>query len=419
MTKSRNRGRPPPRDSRDDRDSAQSYRPRSRDGRPPRPPQLAQPDQWRNSRYPRLRDSREYYPDRGHDYRPPPSPPVNTDRPPQGDFTFRAEMPQGVQRQFDESYRPQDNRDSDRPRNRRGDQRHASRDVRQPPFLRRPFRRFVPAERELLSATRETGNEIALFNLNTGVTYRSLDQLTDSDEAEMDISGDEDSGEPSHKRARVADKQAADANSAPKWSNPDPYTALPASDTTTQGKKRDIVQLIRKARVTPKNAISTPVPEQAEDFISFETDESEDGDEVQFIKEVTINSASPRSGVPHAPRGPRSSEQAPRNAADDRDRYDIQSVPRQRGPPPPPPTSSLPPPPPSLPANYLLGSRKRTHDDAIKMPDTKLGAPPGPKHGNGIIDFWAEKADEEPTPWIVMSHSNNTRPAVWLVHKPI
>jgi non-canonical poly(A) RNA polymerase PAPD5/7 len=49
-----------------------------------------------------------------------------------------------------------------------------------------------------------------------------------------------------------------------KWSNPDPYTVLPAGDVA---KKRDVVKLIRKAKVAV-----APIPnglEANEDFISF------------------------------------------------------------------------------------------------------------------------------------------------------
>lgn len=63
----------------------------------------------------------------------------------------------------------------------------------------------------------------------------------------------------------------------PKWSNPDPYTALPA-DENYNGPKKDIVQLIRKAKVDAASQHETTNGvREGIDFISF-NDASEEGE---------------------------------------------------------------------------------------------------------------------------------------------
>lgn len=91
--------------------------------------------------------------------------------------------------------------------------------------------------------------------------------------------------------------------SLPKWSNPEYYTALPPPDES-QRKKKDVVKLIRKARVAiGKNTASANQVVANDDFISFDLggnqSESDSSDAVEL----------PRfrgGGVPGAPSGPRS-----------------------------------------------------------------------------------------------------------------
>jgi non-canonical poly(A) RNA polymerase PAPD5/7 len=93
------------------------------------------------------------------------------------------------------------------------------------------------------------------------------------DAAEVESSEEDDSDDDGpRKRTKV---EASDASAAPKWSNPDPYTALPPPETLGAPKK-DIVQVIRKAKneAAPK---TDKVADNA-DFISFNFDDEGDAE---------------------------------------------------------------------------------------------------------------------------------------------
>ncbi|KAH8899849.1 hypothetical protein GQ53DRAFT_634353 [Thozetella sp. PMI_491] len=367
---------------------------------------------------------------------PPPAPgyaPPSDFQPPRGDFTFRFDKPAGVGSTVD-SYRPDGGlRPPTGPRDSRG---RPARNERRNDLMRgkarTPWRPFVAAERELLNARHPSNGERVMFNSEQEVKYKAVEELSDSDETDMDISGDEEDGEPSRKRARLSDDKAAPATVvAPKWSNPDPYTALPPPDTVTNQKKKDMVQLIRKARVEasePSEAKSSATAQAAE-YIACDSDDSEEG-------EVMVKpgpSAAPRAHVDNtapnnAPTGPRASMTA-------------LSI-NNGGPPPaslPPRPVTLPDPAPRRPvpeepasqrnstnsggnrvdAAPALGSRKRTHDDKIKLPDharlkkvTKMQA-----YGE-LIAEWKVVKGEPSCPWNTVDHSHSPLMGVWL-HKEI
>lgn len=446
------------RDRRDDNHN--ENRPRHH-GLPPRPPQGA--DAYRPSNDYSDRNGRNDYSQRNRDNRDhgPPLRNARNDRddrdsfrPPQGDFSFRFDKPSGVQ----DSYRPDDSRPS---RNRRdrgpnsgsqgrpgryNDTRRGGRPQGRGNFGGRPWRPFVAAERELLSSSHTTGDEQALYNAENGVTYRDLDELSDSEEAEMDISGDEADGaeEPSTKRARLGIDNSESGNSVPKWSNPDPYTALPP-ETSQAGKKKDVVQLIRKARVQEKET-RTSLPSATEDFISFDDfDDSDDNVEgaVQPVASSARNNV--LDAVPGAPTAPRPTEaRSPEKASNHAD--------SAAPPPAPPKTTSTPAPQrqvidltgsrevidlsdsPTLaqatpmaapsktrftypdPTPSALGSRKRTFDDEVKLPHSKLKrGKPAPRQGMAIVSEWKAIPKEDPTPWTKgkEDHSASPRMGVW------
>lgn len=199
--------------------------------------------------------------------------------------------------------------------------------------------------------------------------------MSDDDELEMDMSSEESdsaSGNdgPSKKRAKVDDADQSKED-VPKWSNPDPYTALPCPDETTR-KKRDVVKLIRKARVEEESKAAAPA--KAEDFISFDfSDDEKDDDD-----DETSDSGS-------------ESEYEPEPAKDPEPARD-HSNPTKR----PVPTG-----PASL-SNAATSSRKRTFDDEIKPPDytqmKKMTTKPA--KGN-LLPMWLPKKTEEPCPWTV------------------
>ncbi|KAL1968535.1 hypothetical protein VTN77DRAFT_1745 [Rasamsonia byssochlamydoides] len=214
------------------------------------------------------------------------------------------------------------------------------------------FPRPTTSERPLLTTKRETTPELLGAPKDGAqkapLKFAPLDELTDSDEAEMDVSSDDDedgSRPPRKKRAVEAD--TAKAPPAPKWSNPDPYTVLPPPDET-QTKKTDVVKLIRKARlaaaappVTRTDAVTTN-----EDFISFDFDDDLDG--------------------PKEPEPPENAPKGPKNARD-----------------------------------VASGKRKRTHDDEIKGYSKKTSPFAGKfRSDGGILDQWKAHPSENGTPWL-------------------
>jgi non-canonical poly(A) RNA polymerase PAPD5/7 len=257
------------------------------------------------------------------------------------------------------------------------------------------------------------------------VRYKAVDDMSDSDEAEMDVSDDEDDEDqqPRKKLARTENK-AADGDSVPKWSNPDPYTALPPPDES-QRKKKDVVKLIRKARVTAATE-NTVKPATTDDFISFD----DLGDDQEMAN--SFNSADEVGyGVPGAPTGPRGQQaQAPNNFRENgypQSKAEEPVESNSRGPTtskiqielPNRPHANLPKKPTAvidLTSDPSLGNRKRNIRDEIKGPPMIHG-PSGqraPSDGK-IVASWRAKAGRPSTPWIEMDHSQTSNMGLWYV----
>ncbi|KAJ4251049.1 hypothetical protein NW762_011699 [Fusarium torreyae] len=341
------------------RPDSDSYRPRDRHDLPPRPPR----DDYRQS------DS----------YRP---------RMPQGDFTFRVDKPAGIP-EFPVDYRgPSDRRGPRRDGRGRGRGRGGRR--WQPP----PH----PSERALVNGTTANLPEERLGEEGTA-KFRDVDELSDDDELEMDISSSSETEGPSKKRAKTTDDTDS-GDAAPKWSNPDPYTALPCPDESTR-KKRDMVKLIRKARVedqSDKLAATT----EAEDFISFDLTEDEESSEEEEAPPPPPREPPPPP-PPNAPTGPRA----------DIDRY-VPSPDKAQ-----PPTNGTSQESSRRNANDPLGSRKRTANDEIKPPDYGQLKKVSTKPVKGmLLPSWQPKANEDPCPWDTVDHTATTNMAFRL-HKEI
>ena len=207
--------------------------------------------------------------------------------------------------------------------------------------------------------------------------FRNLDEISDDDEQEMEISGESGSEEeqPSKKRARTGDEEAGD--DVPKWSNPDPYTALPCPDETTR-KKRDVVQLIRKARV--EDAAKPDEPSKAENFLSFDLTEDEEGEDEDEEEQQTTSQIPSVNGA---------SDARPANGVSFEDRS---------GP---------------------LGSRKRTAQDEIKPPDYGSFQKGRSKPSKGsVVADWLPKRDESPCPWATYDH-RSTHNMAFRLHKEL
>lgn len=136
--------------------------------------------------------------------------------------------------------------------------------------------------------------------LSESETDMDLDSA-DDDAADSDNSPEEGSIEPAAKKVRRAPTSTAAEDLKPKWSNPDPYTSLPPPDES-QAKKKDVVQLIRKAKVEQekKDAETNGVTENA-DFISFNFDDNpEESDEESSSSDDSAKDSFPPSRAGHS-----------------------------------------------------------------------------------------------------------------------
>ncbi|OWP02916.1 hypothetical protein B2J93_3496 [Marssonina coronariae] len=323
----------------------------------------------------------------------------------------------------------------------------------------------LAAERDFLKTNREPTPELMTGmdeDTENGAKYIAVDDVSDSEEAEMDMSDDEtdEAQQPKTKQARTEGK-AADGDSVPRWSNPDPYTALPPPDES-RGKKKDVVKLIRKARVTSSSEHVTKSA-TTDDFISFDFgDEKEPRDDYEPQFE-------PRgSGVRGAPLGPRGFSGSANQVSISKPAANIEqnghSYLEQRVAPTIPfSDANLPRGPAaqnqsSLPARPImstskdtsfqikakanpvnrnnvidltsdpaLGTRKRNLEDELKVPrdikapptihDKNQGKPGRPSNGS-ILSGWVRNPQSPASPWIGIDHSDSASMGVWL-HKEI
>lgn len=232
----------------------------------------------------------------------------------------------------------------------------------------RPPRRFnfrapppPPSERPLFTqAHLQESSEPTFGGDGAEDKFRNLDDLTDTDETDMEESIDEDHEEnndtegPPSKRSRINDQGDA-AAMGPKWSNPDPYTALPPIDSDSR-KKTNVVHLIRKARNTAAVEQKDATASHDDDFISFDLDDDEG---------VNVSTA-----PPDAPLGPRLG------------RHDF------------------------IPSNVPSALGKRTRDEFENAPlvTPKYGQQ---YHSDGrVLQIWRADADDDATPWVENTRSS-------------
>lgn len=277
--------------------------------------------------------------------------------------------------------------------------------------------------------------------------YLDFKDLSDSEADEGNADG------PSKKRARLNEGGQDHENTppaAPKWSNPDPYTVLPPSEPGA--KKKDVVHLIRKARMAAENAGALK-PADTQDFISCNLDSDSDSDEndnenngetrasgtnsnndtdnaggrggavnssgnkKRGVNELgssgtagTADTAGPSESKSAKKKKTRAEKAAARaeKAAAKKGKAAVL---------PPPPLSPPPPPPPEF-----NPSRKRTHNDQIKLPDhAKLKRTASMPTAGYIVPPWQVKPGEDACPWLqdhtdILEADNKT--VVWL-HREI
>lgn len=181
--------------------------------------------------------------------------------------------------------------------------------------------KIATAERPLLRSRQDTEPE-QMFGIayKAGVTKRfiSADDMSDSEEELMEESESENDNSggvslitpdgperPAKRRAFEVKKPIERVSTMSKWSNPDPYTVLPPIDDT-QRKKRDVVKIIRKARVSTEKAVTSQSQAAAnDDFISFGFEEGDTDTEENATQKPTRNEVRANgSGMLRVPSGP-------------------------------------------------------------------------------------------------------------------
>ena len=338
-----------------------------------------------------------------------------------GDFTFRYDAPglTAMKLSNAETYRP-----------------HSPPHLRSPPRLRervrdnvsqyRPSQRGgrgnyrgrggprLASEREFLKGNRAPTPELMPGmdeDDGHGVRYLPVEDVSDSDEAEMDLSDEEndDNDQPKKKQVRT-ERRAVDADQAPRWSNPDPYTALPPPDESLR-KKKDVVKLIRKARVNAISENTSKAEGAADDFISLDFgNESEDDYEPPMQM---------GHGVAGAPRGPRSAQRDYNHESSYEQHPDPKAAPLNHMPRdaqiPQSKVSNKTAATVDLTPDPTLGNRKRNIRDEIKGPpmihDTTKGK--RPPSGGSIARSWVAPNGSSGTPWVSIDHSDTPKMGVW------
>ena len=310
-------------------------------------------------------------------------------------------------------------------------------------------KRFLPAE-DLSDSAEEDMEE----------SDSDQNEHTTADGQEFPVSAEPADGEPetveppAKRQAREPTASAVNEGArVPRWSNPDPYTVLPPPDET-QRKKKDVVKLIRKARIVSEN---TPTAQSQvatnDDFISFGFDDDlAQGPQNDIPSDDELTYGNGVSGAPSGPRQFSHSQnlhgQAPTNAPGADGPFlsanslgpppsgefpvpeQLQVTSRDEWPPPDvdaalgpdvaakvlsAPSFTFPKIPqnpirdawPPSDVNAALGTRKRTHDDV-----NKDEPPRPPKSGltnaqalkGKVVQEWTWKPNSVATPWLVQDH---------------
>lgn len=347
-------------------------------------------------------------------------------RPPASDFSFRAEAPRGVDvsRTYDrrDDYRPSDSsrRQNDRDRGSRNDrggrrERGGNHPRGRGGYQGRSFVSRKAADRPFLSTNREKTPEL-MPGMDEDEEhlpkFRALDEVDEEEEADEPHEGsgaEEEEGQPRKKQPRTTTSGAADGNSVPKWSNPDPYTALPCPDESA-AKKKDVVKLIRKARVSAGHEVAKKTAE-TDDFISFnfdeenEDNEDEESDNEDSHMSISSDDEAEVASKPAPPTGPKADKSFSHRDEVVGERPAVNadiSTPRAK-------SRTL-----DISTDPELGNRKRTFDDQIKGKLPPMTPKPVPKYPakGGIMSQWKSKDRLNPTPWLV-DHSMTYNMGDW------
>lgn len=281
------------------------------------------------------------------------------------------------------------------------------------------FQRPKISERPLLTTKHEASEELTFRSDNVQDKFREVENLSETDDEQMEFSDSEDEAQPS-KRIRLEANDSS-ANAGPRWSNPDPYTSLPPVDDSNR-KHKDVVKLIRKARIDGIVGQGAPAATN-QDFISFDFDYNEYND-ASIAPRPTVGLQS--SAPPNAPVGPKADvamtdgSEVPANApirpkADDVTRSgqgtDVYAptgpkanVTRITG-------QQMPKQPPAQ-DNISLGKRKR--DDNPRPPRKRKTNSDGM-----VLVEWQAGANVDSTPWLTGGDDKELEPPGVSLHKEI
>ncbi|WPH02775.1 Hypothetical protein R9X50_00564300 [Acrodontium crateriforme] len=333
-------------------------------------------------------------------------------RPQEGQFTFRAQGP-SAPRFPEEQPPPRSDRRSGRDRNGGGRGRGGNRGGRGG----RGGYVYKPKQAHSRAILRESGREKTpeqLEGMNNSGTSHFMEVLSDSEYDDqggvIDLTHEsEDESEGPRKRTKT--KASSDAEAArPKWSNPDPYTVLPPPETLGAPKK-DIVQVIRKAKVeVAAKPDDTNAVKENVDFISFNFgDDDDDDDDDSSIAEIN----KPPPNAPTAPSAQRDHnvDESRRNPPAQYGREMRSSAVTNDIPPPPPPYGLV------MPSDAELRER-RAGPETMNKRKRKGQETRDNRLVGDIVDEWLPN-HSDPTPWCERQYSQIESPALRRLHEEI
>ncbi|GAB7339587.1 hypothetical protein MBLNU457_6187t1 [Dothideomycetes sp. NU457] len=271
------------------------------------------------------------------------------------------------------------------------------------------------------------------------------------------IDSDEEDEHPRAKRARIGSPKATAARTPaptasvdpprPKWSNPDPYTVLPPPGESSNKPKKDVVQLIRQAKV--ENQAEAKSNEASTDFISLSFDDegrdnADGGEEGEVLSDTDdvkdlaplqrpkttfshLDNLHPQRSVSgsSAP-----SDNVPKPGTAQSYRHTSNGLPPMPDmtsnawpPPPPPPVDDALPPPPAEPAleydtqqDYQKAIERQENTSLANKPKNKKRKFDQVRDTGDIIEIWQAKSPEASTPWHTAGHTTEDwdNADVWL-----
>lgn len=233
--------------------------------------------------------------------------------------------------------------------------------------------------------------------------FMELDSSSEDSDADevIDLTRDSDE-EPNAQQPRKKAKIVHDARSSavPKWSNPDPYTVLPPPETLGAPKK-DIVQVIRKAKAEP--APQADVKNEAKEGADFISLDDELGDDVGSDSDESLMML---ESLRNVPTGPSSGLQA--------STYQVQQATfGANGSLPVLPSALDDTWPPRAPTDFVMPDDDELYAEMASDGSSKKRkfADPGERAAETIVTEWVSDGRSDPTPWCKPDHTFTDSPA--------